>query len=218
MSPSMRFPKHIFLIVFSVLLLLPHRVSAHPHMFLDAAVTVRANERGVTGVLVEWEFDVWFSASILMDFDFDNNKKFDDYETSEIYDLAFSNLINYNYFTYFTVDDEMIPASEVTEFSVRAEKDKIVYTFFIPFSVPFEQGAAEFSVAVYDKTFFCDVAYVESETARFEGPGNMEMDYTIGVDKGITIEYDNAIVGNGRSGEVYTGVSHPDSIRVVLKK
>ncbi len=187
-------------------------------MFLDAGVTVRANEQGVTGIVVEWAFDVWFSASILMDFDFDNNGKFDDYETSEIYDLAFSNLINYDYFTYFTVEGEMIPAMEVTDFSVRAENDTLIYTFFIPFPVPFEDGAAEFSVAVYDETFFCDVAYVESETARFEGPENVQMDYTIGVDKGITIEYDNAIVGNGRSGEVYTGISHPDSIRVLLKK
>jgi ABC-type uncharacterized transport system substrate-binding protein len=187
-------------------------------MFLDAAVTVRADEGGVTGVEVEWEFDVWFSSSIMMDFDFDGNGTFDEYETSEIRDLAFSNLINYDYFTYFKIDGRMIPASEVSEFSVRPDKDRIIYTFFIPFDVPFRGNSTEFSVAVYDKTFFCDVAYVEDQTARFDGPESVEMNYTIGVDKGITIEYDNAIVGNGRTGEVYTGISHPDSIRIQLKK
>jgi len=193
-------------------------LAAHPHMFLDAGITVRANEKGVTGIHVSWEFDVWFSASIIMDFDFDENGKFDDYETSEIYDLAFSNLENYDYFTYFTADAGMIPASEVSEFSVRKDEDKIIYDFFIPFEVPFSEDRAKFSVAVYDKTFFCDVAYVGDRTAFLEGPSGMKMEYTIGEDEDITIEYDNAIVGNGRTGEIYSGVTHPDSIRIVVTK
>jgi ABC-type uncharacterized transport system substrate-binding protein len=215
MSNNLNIRKALILLA---LLIIPPKLFAHPHMFLDAGVTVRADRQGVQGVVVEWEFDVWFSASIIMDFDFNGDGEFDEYETSEIRDLAFSNLINYNYFTYFTVGNDTIPASDVSEFSVRKNEDRIIYTFFIPFSVPFEGNTAKFSVAVYDKTFFCDVAYMDSQAARYEGPAGFEMDYEIGVDEGITIYYDNAIVGNGRTGETYSGESHPDSVRIVLKK
>ena len=65
---------------------------AHPHLFFDVQLTVRAGTKGVEGVTLAWTFDKWFSASILLDYDVDGDRWFDETETQSVFDQAFSAL------------------------------------------------------------------------------------------------------------------------------
>ena len=194
------------------------RLSAHPHMFLDATITVRADQSGVSGVVLAWEFDEWFSSSILLDYDLDKNRRFSAGETADVYENAFSNLENFDYFPYFTVDGDTTAATEVSEFSVKAHENRIIYSFFVPFSVPFSSDRLGFSVAVYDPSFFCDVAYAKDDRVALQAPTEFSLDHEIRTDKSVTISYNNTVIGAGREDSRYTGVAHPDRVEIVVRR
>jgi ABC-type uncharacterized transport system substrate-binding protein len=187
-------------------------------MFLDSSVTVRADESGVAGVVLEWLFDEWFSATILLDYDLDRSRKFDPAETQEVYDHAFSNLGNFDYFTYISVGGSTTPAAEVREFAVSVREHRVAYSFFVPFPVPYRNGTAEFAVAVYDRTFFCDVAYAEVDGVSLEAPSGTSISYSIKKDETVSITYDNAVIGASRDDTAYSGIAHPDQIHIVVRR
>lgn len=195
-----------------------HAVDAHPHMFLDASLTVRADETGVSGVYVEWRFDQWFSSSILVDYDLDRNRKFDATETADVHDHAFQNLRNFGFFTFFGTGARAVGTEEVSEFAVRVEENRVIYRFFAPFDLPFNSDSLEFSVASYDPTFFCDVAYEEESPVGIDAPSGVSIDYSIRTDRDVEITYSNAVVGNGRGEQSYSGVAHPKRVHIVLSK
>lgn len=187
-------------------------------MFLDTELTVWTSPERMEGFTVTWYFDKAFTASITMDYDANKDGVFNKRETQEVYNNAFINLEHYDYFTYiFWEGEEYIP-SEVENFAVRLENNRLVYEFFIPFLIPYEGTPVNLRVAVYDKTFFCDVAYVDKETVRLEGSDRFHLDYSINRNKDLAIEYDNTYIGNGRDGEKYTGTAHPMEMRIRLEK
>ena len=75
-----------------LMFLLPLYLSAHPHIMLKTSLEFEYSASQCDGIWVEWEFDRFFSISIINDFDLDKNGQFDSSETREIEKNAFSNL------------------------------------------------------------------------------------------------------------------------------
>ena len=134
-------------------------LAAHPHMLLIARLDFDFEAERCRGVWMDWEFDTMFSASIIESYDWDYSGSFDSEENQAIHDYAFSNLENYGYFISIREGDDRRNPSSVQEFTARVNNGKLFYRFFVSLG---DWGLGkEFSVSVFDPTYFCAVQYQE---------------------------------------------------------
>jgi ABC-type uncharacterized transport system substrate-binding protein len=88
-------------------------IHPHPHLFMEARYELDMGSSGMRGFWVEWTFDQYFTGSIMMDYDLDRNRRFDEAETLDVEANAFSNLENFNYFTFVAEDGSHRGVTEV---------------------------------------------------------------------------------------------------------
>lgn len=145
---------------FFILFLIPALVGAHPHMQFTSTAEFVWEGKKLSGVYLEWVFDHFFSADIIRGYDRNGDGQFDTAETRAVYQEAFLNLKNYNFFTFITQNKRREMPSSVEQFSVKQEKGTLKYRFFVDLSA-WDSGTIR--LAVYDYTFFCDVRYPEKK-------------------------------------------------------
>lgn len=107
----------------STLLLLTNILYAHPHLFIDMDATLNISNNTLTSIDYIWTFDEMFSSTIFMDYDSNKDKKFSKQEANKVYNEAFSNLSNFNYFTYIN----KVKFSSIKNFSVSKTSGKFQY-------------------------------------------------------------------------------------------
>lgn len=142
-------------------LLGPGTVAAHPHVFIEHAVTVTFDGEGPRAVRFSWTFDELFSSMILQHFDTDRSGTFSAAEVRAIEEQHFGNLKEYGYFVALTADGRPLPVDRIADFGVSSTKTQVTYAFTVPVRVSNPaRGALEIQVA--DPTFY---------TAFFPRPG-----------------------------------------------
>lgn len=201
-----------------LLIFVTPNIFSHPHMFLDTELVVWDSPEGMEGFSVVWHFDKVFTASIKMDYDRNKDGIFNKEETRAVYENAFINLKNYDYFTYIMWEGDTYIPSSIENFQVRLEEGRLIYEFFVPFQIRSRGSPIQLRVAVYDKSFFCDVAYAEEEPVKIAGAEVFNLSYSVQRNKELTIEYDNTVIGTGREGSQYTGIAHPLEMKISLAK
>jgi ABC-type uncharacterized transport system substrate-binding protein len=204
-----------------ILLLCSPAVSwSHPHMFIDSQVTLVIDSEGTQGFRVQWLFDQFFTAQILLDYDRDRNGRFDRREVEEIKNGAFNNLVHYNYFTTIHHAGNNHRVSEVRDFNAFIENERLGYTFFIPFplSLPQEGKDQEFLISIFDDTFFCDIASLKDKPVRVESPSQIKVEWGIRKNKNSPILYNQEGGTVQRSGTDYTGTIFPEEIHFRLER
>lgn len=100
-----------------------------------------------------------FTSIICEDYDLDKNGKLSKSEAKKIEKEAFSNLKNFDFYTYIFVDGVRLP-TKYQNFSVRLSEEKAVYCFTVPFKLP---KSKKFTIqfACYDPTIFTDLLLVD---------------------------------------------------------
>lgn len=176
------------IILFVALSLVP--VHSHPHMFIDTKVVFSFGPEELKGFWIEWYFDVMFTASIRLDYDYDGNGQFDADEVEDIEQNAFCNLRNFNYFTRVIQDGTVEEITDVSDFDAWMEDGQLVYRFFIPYSSQLTAEKRELSVIIFDDTFWCDIMYTEEEPVRFAGAADAVTEAKIQANRDYIIEYD----------------------------
>lgn len=150
--------------------LLPVCLFSHPHIMLNTSLEIEYSNSNCDGIWVEWEFDRFFSISIINDFDLDRNGYFDDNEVREIEQNAFSNLKKYGYFIYLRSGEQRYNPEAISSFSARFSSEKLYYRFFIPLS---GRSFSNFYISVFDPTYYCAVGYVENGSIIGQGSGRL---------------------------------------------
>jgi ABC-type uncharacterized transport system substrate-binding protein len=133
--------------------LLPAIALAHPHVWIDYAVTVRFTADGPEGVRVDWAFDEMISALIIQKYDTDRDGRFSAYETRAIEKEHFVYLKEFNYFVEVKIDGAPMPITQFKDFEARNVKGQLHYLF----TVPLPRGARRDGVVdvnVVDPTFY----------------------------------------------------------------
>jgi ABC-type uncharacterized transport system substrate-binding protein len=179
---------------------IPWDAWCHPHVFMDAGIEVICNDQGVTGFLITWDFDRVFTASILMDYDCDHDKRLSPEEVADVRANAFSNLANYNYFLYIRHAGNAHRPTAVKGFTAYMENERIHYRFFVPYPLPLGDGEAEINLAVYDDTYFCAISYAEPVPVLFSPSESFSGEYTLCEDRGIHIDY---VANDGSAGSTF---------------
>ena len=195
----------------TVLILLPLALlTAHPHMFIDTQMRIDLDHTRLEGLEITWYFDPLFTASILGDFDEDKNGRFDAGETEEIRQYAFSNLANFDYFTFVMTGGGTYTPQGIENFSAFLDGSQLVYRFYAPFNLELKEK--RLAVAIYDETFFCDILYHEQSPVAISGS---DADWTIVQNKDMTITYGGS-VSVSRDGADYSGTAYPQQVVISI--
>ena len=192
-----------------LLMLIPlFSICAHPHMFIDMKLTPVFSEEGFEGVEVDWLFDMVFTGSVFMDNGIGWKEKLNDDDIEIIKNTSFVNLINYNYFTYFNAGGKMSPASEYSDFSAYLYGNRLGYRFFLPYTGK-NFNAQEIRIAVYDDTYFCDIAFIDENPVKISSPAGSRLRWELSKKMDAPIFYDNTAQAVKREGAEYTGQAFP---------
>ncbi len=186
---------------------------AHPHMFIDTRLEVRLSGDCLDGLEITWYFDPMFTASIMNDWDSNGNGSFSSSEIDRIYENAFSNLADFDYFTYISTGSTTLSPSVVEDFTVYMEGQILAYRFFVPVDMQVCDGC--FSVAIYDHTYYCDILYSPDSPIVLTGPGSDDASFQIVENQNIEILY-GGTVSVSRDGRSYTGMAYPQQVVVTL--
>jgi ABC-type uncharacterized transport system substrate-binding protein len=147
-------------------------VAAHPHVWIDAAVTFVFEDRMLVGLRQRWAFDEFFGSYVIEEHDANRDGVFDQTELDTVREQAFGNLEEYGYFTHVRLDGEQLPLAEVSDFAARVENGALVYEFTLPLPEPVDPGAERFAAGVYDVEYYVEVLLDQDDPVRFEGlPG-----------------------------------------------
>ena len=206
----------ILLIVLSLYAVLP--AYTHPHTFIDAGVECEFDSEGLKGFWLNWTFDPMFTSQLLMDYDLDRNSLFSKEEILDIEENAFSNLINYYYFSYITENKKTYRPEEVSDFTAEIIGKDILYRFFIPYSSKAGEKTSRIIFAVYDDTFFCDIALISVKKTENSFSEAYDIKLTKRKNREKTITYDNSFQTATRDGAVYSGFVNPDELVLELRK
>jgi ABC-type uncharacterized transport system substrate-binding protein len=166
-------------LLLSVFLSLPVVLSAHPHVFISTRVTVHLSDQGIQGFGVSWLFDDMFSSMIIGDFDADRSGSFSPAEIESIRTGAFANLKNFHYFTYVEVEGKERPLNEVQDFRAAIHSGTLEYAFFVPVRVPVGSGETSVTVAAYDESYYCDMAFDEDQPLVVQNGGPYRLTYNV---------------------------------------
>lgn len=165
-TPSITFitgPAVRRIVIALALLSLPPSLFAHPHMYLSSSEEFVWKGAKLDGCWIEWTFDRFFSADIIQGFDADGNGLFNGAENKAVYDGAFINLKNYYFFTFIRQGKSRSNPSAVKDFTARQKEGILSYRFYVDLS---KTAEGELALAIYDYTFFCDIAYPEKAPVK----------------------------------------------------
>jgi ABC-type uncharacterized transport system substrate-binding protein len=148
----------LFLVAALIFVCLSSDGISHPHVFVDAELTIVFDGQGLAGFRQRWVFDEMFSGTMLSNFDKNKDHVLDVDEIGEIKKGGFNNLRNYGYFTHILIDGDIFEVTYVTEFSAEVHDNRLMYTFFVPCHVVAGDRFKHVIVSVFDETYYTDVA------------------------------------------------------------
>jgi len=209
----------ILLLIILLLCLSAAPVYSHPHMFIDSEVTFDFDRDSLKGFWIQWYFDVMFTASIRLDYDYDKNGQFDTAEVRDIEQQAFQNLRNFHYFTCVIREDGVDSVEEVRNFDAWLEDDQLVYRFFVPYRVTLTEDVEKLSIIIFDDTFWCDILYREDSPVKYKGEAWVAAEADIRANREQMIEYDPT-GGRDRTGNqtAALGQAFPYELRLSFRK
>jgi ABC-type uncharacterized transport system substrate-binding protein len=130
--------------------------AAHPHVFVDYAVTLVVAGDRLSGIRITWTFDDFFSGFILQEFDKDRNGAFSASEVQRIEEKHLPELKRVGYYTTINVNGKPITVPDAREFRATAVKGIVTYEFTLPVSASFTSTTA-IEILVDDPVYY--IAY-----------------------------------------------------------
>jgi ABC-type uncharacterized transport system substrate-binding protein len=182
----------LFLVAAFIFACLSSDAISHPHVFVDAELTIVFDGQGLAGFRQRWVFDEMFSSTMLSNFDKNNDHSLDVHEVEEIKKGGFSNLRNYGYFTHILIDGKTFDVNYVTEFSAEAHNNRLLYTFFVPCHVAASEQFKHVTVSLFDETYYTDVALL-SDSLSCENDSTFVVTYEIKRIKEFSFYYGQVI-------------------------
>ena len=159
--------------------LIPCFLLSHPHVFIDYTVNFVFNQNGLAGIETEWVFDEMYSSILIQDYDVDKDGKFSNSEIITTKQDAFSNLENYNYFIYITINCKCFEVKSVENFSVDVYDNKVIYSFFIPWVVPATLSYKKIEICMYDETYYVDLLPLGDDPVRFTNEESIDYEVKV---------------------------------------
>ncbi len=193
--------------------------AAHPHVRLFSKLVFEYEQRSCRGFWVEWNFDDYFSTSVISEYDKNRDGLFDQKEQAAIYNTAFINLRHYGFFVFMRKGKMRRNPDRVERFSAWQKDGRLYYRFYVPL-----KGAGygeDFSVAIFDRSFYCMIKYCDGAVDIKQVKGEKPI-YEIAINKEYPVYYnplgaadDMTIYTRWRSG---LQTAYPEEVRIFFKR
>lgn len=151
-----------------VLLGLTAPALAHPHILIDAEVTVVFDGNGaVTGLRHDWRFDTAFSAWMIQGLDTNGDR-----ETSpdELQDLADENMVglaDYGFYTYAGEGDALMAFTPLGDQRMVYENGHVTLSYSVEATAPLPV-TGRFELAVYDPEYYVAISFADAGDVGLE--------------------------------------------------
>lgn len=145
--------------LFALAALMPTGLAAHPHVFVDAEVTVLTQAGAVTGVRLRWAYDDLFSLMLTEDLslDADGDLALTDEELATLRDKVADWPADYAGDLEVEADGSLVPLAVREDEAVAFEAGAVIETHRRSLVTPAPATEAPVIVAVYDPSYY--VAY-----------------------------------------------------------
>ena len=153
--------------------------SAHPHVFIANRFRIVFDDDGVAGIRVKWVFDKYFSQMIADEFDIDHDGALNSSEIAVIEKGAFSNLANYDYFTFVRINGNPFKVKFVRDFKSTLKDGVLSYEFLIPCHVKADKTVKELRVSPYDPSYYTLVLFAETDPVTLINYNDFSVDHKI---------------------------------------
>jgi len=144
---------------------------AHPHIFIEQAMTVTYDKMLVTGVRMTWTFDELYSSMLREDYTENPEGPLTKADIANLKEHAFGNLASVHYFATVTINGTPIPVASTTDFTARATGDKVTYEFTVPIEAPAKTGSNKIEVVVFDPEYYVDFEAAAKDPVKIAGTG-----------------------------------------------
>ncbi|MCQ2125256.1 MAG: DUF1007 family protein [Fibrobacter sp.] len=158
---------------------------AHPHVFLDASVTVDFDNQGFAGVKNRWTYDEIYSAAMISSVD-DGDGILSEKETNILRQEILDPIVKENYYNYVLLGTKFLTAEKIKDFKVKFENRRLILEFEVGFSVPVTADYTMLVVVVADPSNYIQMT-TDLENAEVEAPDFMEVDYFNDSLRGMTM-------------------------------
>ena len=154
-------PLALFLMLFSATSLATISVSAHPHVFAQAKMSLVLNANGTVEKLTHhWVFDDLFTSTVLVEFDKNQDLKLDADELKEVQKTIVDSLGDYNYFQTIQNNGSDVKMARPPNLTASIDDQTLVITFESkPEKILPLHGSVSFGI--YDPTFYTAIDFVE---------------------------------------------------------
>jgi ABC-type uncharacterized transport system substrate-binding protein len=115
----------------------PPPASAHPHVWIDARLSVAfAPGDRVQALTVTWRLDELYSQTAVSGLDDNANGVYDESELKPLVADAMLHLKEWFYFTDIRVGEERVKTAKVADYRAFMDGDRLVYEFTLPLAKP----------------------------------------------------------------------------------
>jgi len=156
----------------ALLILLPAvGAYAHPHVFINSRVAVDFQGDTLSRISVEWTFDELFSQMVISDYDKGKKGSFTEAEAAALKRGAFDNLKNFHYFLALGIEGKAVALPPIRDFKPSIRDEKLVYSFYLPFSLPIPEAGREIRLTIYDDTYYVAFDKMNPQDIAINGGG-----------------------------------------------
>lgn len=149
---------------------LADKLSAHPHVFVEASVEIVRNDEGhATHIRHVWRFDALFSTMVLIDFDENGDNKLDEGERSTIAEETKGNLAQFNFYTEIRAGGKIVNFFEPDPFLVDFEGGQMLMILSLELEKPQPMQGETFKIAVSDPTYYVAMELVDEKVIHLSG-------------------------------------------------
>ena len=139
--------------------------AAHPHIFIDAGVTVGFDEAGrVASLRHSWTFDTAFSVWMVQGLDTDGDGTVSPDEMQELADENMLGLADYGFYTFAGDDMDFVAAGDQ---AMSYAGNRVTLGFSIDATAPQPPGA-RFELGVYDPEYYVAITFADPDQVRLE--------------------------------------------------
>ena len=148
---------------------------AHPHVFAQARMELKATPEGLIGELRHvWRFDELFTATVILEFDKDKNGELNDDELDEVANTVAGSIAEFNYFQNVEVNGRDVGFEKVQEMTVGVEDGQLLLLFATIPDEPVKLVDGP-KIGVFDPTFYTAIEfYSESDMVLIDAPVGCE--------------------------------------------
>lgn len=141
---------------------------AHPHIFIDARVTIVFDDAGnLTALRNEWTFDKAFSVWMIQGLDSNNDRQTSPDEMQALADENMAGLGDFGFYTFAGSQDDLMEWTPVGDQRMVFENERTTLSFSLRASEP-HPVAAQFELGIYDPEYYVAITVADKNDVVLE--------------------------------------------------